>query len=262
MRYIAHKKAQKLVDKINSNRNEYFFIHYSCASFIDNPKGSSRITSIAIKSLRTGDASSFSIHLEAERKHMDLNTIEKDYDKLEKSMLLSFYAFLKDHSNNCKYIHWNMRDSNYGFDAINHRAKCLGINERKIITIISENKVNFAVLLKDYFGKDFIAHPQMYNLVKKNNLYSKMFLSGQEEAEAFVKHEFSKLHQSTLKKVECFYQIFNLLCDGNLQTDAKKQDIYGGRIQYYFDSIGSKWYIKLIIWFTPIIIGIIVSIFL
>ena len=262
MRYKAHIKAKKLVNKINNNRNEYFFIHYSCASFIDNPKGSSRITSIAIKSLRTGDASSFSIHLEAEKRHMNLNVLEKDYDKLEKSMLSLFYNFLKEHKNNCKYIHWNMRDSNYGFDAIEHRAKCLGINDKKITTIASENKVNLAVLLKDYFGKDFIAHPQMYNLVVKNNLYSKMFLNGQEEADAFKNNEYSKLHQSTLKKVECFYQIFNLLCDNKLQTDAKIKDIYGGRIQYYFDLMGYKWYVKLFLWLIPIIIGILVAVFI
>lgn len=261
MRYKAHKIAKKLVNKINNNRNEYFFIHYSCASFLDNPAGSSRITSIAIKSLRTGDAKSFSIHLEAERRHLNLNSIEKDYDKLEKEMLIAFYGFLREHRHNCKYIHWNMRDANYGFDAIEHRAKCLGINTKRIVNVASENKVNLAVLLKDYFGKDFAPHPQMYHLVVKNKLHSKMFLTGQEESEAFQKFQYSKLHQSTLKKVECFYQIFNLLCDNNLQTESKPKDIYGGIIQYYFDLIGSKWYVKLILWLIPIIVGIIISIF-
>lgn len=34
---------------------------------------------------------------------MNLNTIEKDYDKLKKLILPAFYASLKEHKHNCKY---------------------------------------------------------------------------------------------------------------------------------------------------------------
>jgi len=40
-------------------------------------------------------------------------------------MLDAYFAFLRTNSER-KFIHWNMRDQNYGFRAIEHRYRVLG----------------------------------------------------------------------------------------------------------------------------------------
>ena len=52
-------------------------------------------------------------------------------------------------------------------------------------------------------------------------------LTGAEEAEAFEKKEFVKLHQSTLRKVDIIANIFERVVDGSLKTNAARWEIYG-----------------------------------
>ncbi len=109
------------------NHPEYtIVIHYSCESFYDRADGSSpRITSIAVYNIGSGQTNSFSIHQKAEIKKYSRNDIEKHYEELEKLMLDDFYDFVKLHEK-YNWLHWNMRDINYGFQAIAHRYKVLG----------------------------------------------------------------------------------------------------------------------------------------
>jgi hypothetical protein len=48
--------------------------------------------------------------------------IEPLYNELETEMLDAFYAYLRQHQQQT-FVHWNMRDKNYGFQAIEHRYK-------------------------------------------------------------------------------------------------------------------------------------------
>jgi hypothetical protein len=101
-------------------------IHYSCESFYDRPNGASpRITSIAVRKLDSGQTLSFSVHQVAEQGGVPFGEIEGHYDALERQMLDAFYAHVGGYKG-LKYLHWNMRDINYGFAAIEHRHRVLG----------------------------------------------------------------------------------------------------------------------------------------
>lgn len=52
-------------------------------------------------------------------------------------------------------------------------------------------------------------------------------LQGAEEADAFVKGEFIKLHQSTLRKVDVMASIFDRVHDKSIVTKASFIDKYG-----------------------------------
>ena len=118
-------QAKKQLSEAIADAHHIVAIHYSCESFYDRPDGTSpRITSIAVRNLATGQTSSFSIHQIAERCHV-LNEIEDHYNDLEKEMLTDFYDYVRGHIG-YKWLHWNMRDVNYGFPAIAHRYKVLG----------------------------------------------------------------------------------------------------------------------------------------
>ena len=118
-RLRRRREAKKQLTEINKNRNNVLVIHYSCESFYNRlDRTSPRITSIAVRNLATGQTESFSIHQIAERdKKLSIESINSHYDELEKKMLKDFYDHAEKHKN-YTWLHWNMRNINYGFCSI------------------------------------------------------------------------------------------------------------------------------------------------
>ncbi|MFC6331954.1 hypothetical protein ACFP56_04905 [Paenibacillus septentrionalis] len=151
------KKAFEKIIAMVDNASHALVIHYSCESFYNIPNGRTpRITSIAVRYLATGQTKSFSIHKVAELQNVPFEDIEKEYNSLEKEMLSDFYNFVKNHKS-FDWIHWNMRDINYGFEAIDHRYSVLGgVPEQ----ISDEKKVDLSRYLVDIFGLRYIVDRQ------------------------------------------------------------------------------------------------------
>lgn len=226
----AWKKIQKRrqskikLAELMSKSEQVIVIHYSCESFYDRPDGSSpRITSIAVRNLESGYTTSFSIHQVAERKGYSANTLEQHYDQFEKLMLDEFYEYVSRHSSHI-WLHWNMRDINYGFPALAHRYKVLQGKPEEI----SESKlVDLSRILIAIYGIGYIQHPRLKSLIEKNCITHRDFLDGQAEALAFINKQYVKLHQSTLRKVDVLTNIIELAADGSLKTNSTWKDIYG-----------------------------------
>ena len=193
-----------------------FVIHYSSESFIDKPDGySPRISSIAVQNFGTGQTYSFSIHHMAEVEKVSRNEIESHYDQLERKMLDEFFSFVEKHKS-CIYVHWNMRNSTYGFQAIYHRFRVLGGSP---IVLDEGRLIDLAKTLKEIYGTNYINHPRMSMLLERNKITKQSFLTGSEEGEAFTKKEYFRLHFSTLRKVESFSAIIQLIMEGKLKTN-------------------------------------------
>lgn len=221
--YSRQKETKNTLKNIFENKNNVFIIHYSCESFYDIENGRTpRITSIAVKHLNSEIDVSFSIHKIAEIEGQD--NIPDNYNDLEKKMLDEFYSFVEKHEN-YSWIHWNMKNINYGFEAIAHRYRVLKGNP---IIIPNEKVINLAKLLCDIYGCNYIENPKLYNLVKENNLKHKDLLDGAEEGEAFQNKDYVTLHRSTLKKVDAIYNLLDLAYLGKLKTKATFIDKNGG----------------------------------
>ena len=206
-------------------------IHYSCESFEDRPDGlSPRITSIAVLDLATYQVSSFSIHLHAERSGITVAKIHENYNQLELGMLEEYFAHLNRFQDR-NYLHWNMRDVGYGFQAIQHRFITLGGKKDHVYVVDNTKKLDLAIAFKQMFGDDYVDHPRMEGVFSKNDMTPKHFLSGPQEAEAFDNGEYFKLHQSTLGKVHAFADLVRLANDGKLKTNATWYDLHGGKIR-------------------------------
>lgn len=226
-----HPKRQRLarasIDRLFAEAANVWVIHYSCESFYERPEGRSpRVTSIALRRLDTAQTASFSIHQVAEREGICFNEIEQRYDDLEKRMLDDFFGYIGSHKG-MKYLHWNMRDINYGFAAIEHRYRVLQ-GEPFIVDDI--NKFDLARLLIDIYGVGYIGHPRLEKLIAKNNIQPMDFLSGSEEAAAFDNREFVRLHQSTLRKVDVIANIAQRAHDRRLKCNATWWEMQGGRV--------------------------------
>ncbi|WP_410771964.1 hypothetical protein [Fontibacillus sp. BL9] len=249
------KKRRKALEKIISivdNSTHSLAVHYSCESFYNIPNGRTpRITSIAIRYLATGQTKSFSIHKVAELNNVPFEQIEDKYNELEKEMLNDYYTFVRNHRT-FTWVHWNMRDINYGFEALDHRFSVLGgVSE----AISDDNKVDLSRYLVDIYGLRYIGHPRFQKIIERNNITNKDMLAGAEEASAFTNKEYVKLHQSTLRKVDCIQTLLERTAGGNLKTDSKILDKYGFSFQGIADMIKDNWIMGLISAFIMLIIG-------
>ena len=242
-RLSHHREGKKQLAKITNNRNEVVVIHYSCESFYNRPNRTSpRITSIAVRNLATGQTESFSIHQTAERdKKFSIEEIEAHYDELEKKMLEEFYDYAKSRQNHT-WLHWNMRDSQYGFTALEHRYRIHGGEPIKIPEVC---RCDLSRMLIQLYGVRYISHPRLENLAKKNLIGDLNFLSGKKESEAFENGEYVKLHQSILRKVDTFSNILDRAADGTLKTNARLTEIYGGYVVFAIEKIKESWFFVL-----------------
>lgn len=228
-RFQMRQNAKQVLANIIKNAKSVILIHYSCESFYDRPNGASpRITSIAVRNLASGQTASFSIHQVAERDGVAHDEIEQEYNRLEKMMLKEFYQYVAAHKD-CTWLHWNMRDINYGFAALAHRCKVLGGTP---VELHESNLCDFARLLIALYGPGYVGHPRLTNLMKVNSISAKDFLTGQQEAEAFEQKEYVKLHQSTLRKVDVISNVVGRLAAGTLKTNASWREVHGSWVGY------------------------------
>ncbi|TCJ94029.1 hypothetical protein EV694_2169 [Volucribacter psittacicida] len=243
IRYNRKKAANKRLSELLSISKQVLIIHYSCESFYDRTDGSTpRITSIAVRNFDSGQTVSFSIHKAAEIGKINLEDIINNYDELEKIMLCDFFEFIKQ-KQDYVWIHWNMRDINYGFQAIEHRYKVLGGEPKFIIS--DEKKVDLSKLLIDIYGEKYIKHPRLESFIELNGISKKDFLNGKEEAEAWVKKEFVKLHQSTLRKVDILSNILNKLGSKTLKTETPIRDRIYIHPKIIIEAVKNHWIISI-----------------
>ena len=124
-RLAKRKKALGNVRELLGQAEHVLVIHYSCESFAACVDGRTpRITSIAVRNLESAQTVSFSIHKVAEVRGIEDEETRSRYDELEGEMLNEFFDFVATQKN-MRWVHWNMRDINYGFQAIEHRYKVL-----------------------------------------------------------------------------------------------------------------------------------------
>lgn len=226
-RLREREQGLELLNELLKDKLKCNVIHYSCESFITNHGKTPRVTSICVMNLKTAQTKSFSIHLQAQITGLDFNKLsDTEYDTLEKEMLMDFSSFVSLNATH-KWIHWNMRDSNYGFEAINNRIKILkGIE----FQIPDDFKYDFPRILGRIYTYGYEKNKpkgRLLNLAERNNISTANAMTGKEEADAFDNKEYLKLHISTLRKVDIIESIIHRVENEELKVNSKKKQIYG-----------------------------------
>ena len=248
-----HSRSQTLreLDELVRKGSNILVIHYSCESFYDIRDGRTpRVTSIAARNFSSGQTQSFSIHKVAELQRIAPDDIDKNYDQLEKAMLDEFDKFVRTHQGHT-WCHWNMRDINYGFAAIEHRHRVLG---GKPSTVQESEKFDVARALVSIYGVRYVGHPRLESLIAKNKITDMDFLTGEQEAAAFKAGEYVKLHRSTLRKVDIMANILERVADRTLETNATWNEIYGMTPEAIGKALKEHWVVS-ILGFLGTIIG-------
>ncbi len=244
-----------LFNELTGNNVKSLIVHYSCESFVTTHGKTPRVTSVSLRNIKNAQTTSFSIHLQAQISGKDFHSLsEKDYDELEKEMLSRFYEFVEKH-NTYKWVHWNMRNANYGFEAIKNRYRILGGTPKEID---DDLKYDLPFILSKIYTKKYEEHKpdgKLLNLVRRNNITDQGVLNGKEEAEAFDKKEYLKLHASTLRKVDIMASVINHLKRGKLKVNSNIIEIYGLSFPGIIEIVKNSWILMFLITLMSFICG-------
>lgn len=258
-KFKRRRAARKSFEDLDKRRDMYIVLHYSCESFYDIKDGRTpRVTSIAARNFTTGQTASFSIHKSAEQLGVAPADINRRYDELERHMLDEYFDFLKSR-HGYSFIHWNMRDINYGFQAIEHRYKVLGGDP---FIIDDSRKFDLARELINQFGPRYAPHGEsgrLHSLMNLNRITTRDALTGQQEADAFDAGEYVKLHQSTLRKVDVMSNILERVLDGSVRTNTTWLEKTGYHPAVVIELIREHWVWSIIVGVVAVI-GFVASI--
>jgi hypothetical protein len=202
--------------------------------------------------VQSGQTRSFSIHQVAEQQGVPFDEIDKQYDALELKMLNTFYSHVKCFQGT-KCIHWNMRDINYGFAAIEHRHRVLG---GQPVVIEDDRKIDLARLLIDIYGVGYAPHPRLTALLSRNAIQPKDFLNGKEESQAFENRNFVAPHQSTLRKVDILADILERAHERQLKTNTTWWEMHGGRYRALFEWLARNKIIAFLLTIAGLLLAI------
>lgn len=239
-------KGLEIINKLKNN-SKTLIIHYSCGSFFNLNGRTPRITSICVKNRGNNITKTFSIHLQAQFHKKELCCLtDVDYDFLEKQMLKDFSEFVKKHLT-FNWVHWNMRNSSYGFEAISNRYRILGGHLKEIE---EQFKFDLPEILGFLYTYDFEKHKpkgQLLNLASRNQISDRDALIGKEEATCFDNKEYLKLHMSTSRKVEIIDRILTLEEKSKLKVNSNPIIIYGLTPTGIFEIVRNNW-VLFVIW--------------
>jgi len=246
-RLIERKEGFDQLQEILKDKGKSLIIHYSCESFVTTHGRTPRVTSISIRSIETAQMKSFSIHIQAQFDGKDFNNLTtQDYDDLEKKMLVEFYKYMEDNKDK-RWVHWNMRDSNYGFEAIANRYKILGGTP---FYLDDDRKYDFPRILGKIYTYAYEKNKpdgRLLNLAHRNGISTRDTLTGKEEADAYDNKKYLKLHRSTLHKVDIMDSIIHCTEQSELEVNVKKKKIYGLTIPGVIEIVKNNW-ILIVIW--------------
>ncbi len=160
-------------------------------------------------------------------------------------MLCKFYEYVRM-NRSCKWLHWNMRDTTYGFNAVANRYRILG----KEPTEISDALLfDLSHILVDIYGENYVGHSRMKTLLELNGRMNRDFLTGAKEAEAFAQGKYNQISKSTQRKTHEFEIIAKKAREKSLKTENSLYGQYGLwlKVQLIIESVHAHWVFKLFV---------------
>jgi len=240
------RRGQKIIEDLKNANSRTLIIHYSCESFFNTHGRTPRVTSICVKNRGNNTTKTFSIHLQAQLSNKDLCCLtDQDFDLLEKQMLKAFYDFVKNHKTH-KWVHWNMRNVSYGFEAIANRFKILGGNPREIEDQFKYDFPETLGLVHTYKFEKHKPSGQLLNLANRNSITTNDAMIGKDEAAAFDNRDYLGLHMSTCRKVEIIDRILTLQEKNKLKINANVITTCGLTPSGIIEIVRNNWFLFLI----------------
>ncbi len=219
----AVRQLRSLLD----NPEQAVVIHYSRQNLNDNERGMAtpRIIAILIKSLDGVTTNCFAIHHEAEKARIILENIEDYYDLLEERLLVGFNSFVKQNPGR-KWMHWDMNDVHFSFEAIEHRYKVLVEDSGDgYVQVPDIDRINLNQLIKAIYSSNYEKDPQLDNLMRTNNSGQLRdgFLTLPQEAQAFKQLGFPSILESLRSKVNFLLDVIEKAANNSLKVGKRNR---------------------------------------
>ncbi len=243
----AHKEAKVTLNDYIKKKSNYMFIHMARQNcFEDAYEKGLRIVSIVVMNAESEQTMAFSLKKSAEKYDSDFwEASDSEKDIIEHDMLQSFFEYAKSNSEKT-WLHWNMKNNNFGFSAIEERYKSLGGTP---FHFEERNLINISVLLKKKYGHNF-AHNciyngksmgKMYDIFILNEMQDVNILNGEQEVKEFIIKNIMSIELSVLGKLKAFQRIVEKAADNDLKVRGSiSKDVYGlsvrGIAQYIQDN--------------------------
>ncbi|SMD37662.1 hypothetical protein SAMN04488029_3398 [Reichenbachiella faecimaris] len=225
--YKDRKIALKNLGKLVEDPSKVLCVHYSQSQTYDDDYGniSPIITSIVIKSLDDKIDKQFAIHFEADKAGIPKDQIQDSYRELELRILKSFNDFVKRHDH-CIWVHWDMKNIHFGFEAIKHRYEKLfeGLNDYHEIP--SHSKHSLYIILEGMYGEGFVNGPDQFKeLMTSNNsgVEQPVYLAKEIESSEFESKNFKSVIDSVDCKVEFLKKAVKKLINRKLTIQNKNR---------------------------------------
>lgn len=201
------KIAVANLKKLTEDPSKVLFVHYSESStYDDDDYGniSPIITSIVIKSLDGQTDKQFAIHLEADKADIPKDQIQDSYRELELRILKLYNDFVRRHLD-CFWIHWDMKNIHFGFEAIKHRYEKIFENLDDYCEIPNNKKKNLRTIIEGMYGDNFVSGSDTLKalmLCNSSNVEDSTYLSKDNESTQFESKNFIAVIKSVDLKVE------------------------------------------------------------
>ena len=212
--------------KLTEDPSKVLFVHYSQSNtFDDDDYGniSPIITSIVIKSLDNQIDQQFAIHFEADKADIPIDEIQDSYRELELRILKGYNDFVKRHRE-CNWIHWDMKNIHFGFEAIKHRYEKIFGDLKDYNEIPINNKKNLRDIIEGMYGEEFVNGPDTLRSLLKcssGNIDNNTYLSSNDESIEFEHKNFTNVIKSVDLKVDFIKKATNKLIQRKLVVSNK-----------------------------------------
>lgn len=201
--YLVNAKLSELKKIL---KGKPFIIHYSCQSFDDKKQPDEiKITGITLTEYNCSSCK-YEDYIYPDKYHTDEG---------ESDLLKRFFDHLN--SNHKKdVIYWHMTSQTYGFEHLKLRYKKLTNRNVKL----SNHQRNLPDILQKLYPKEWelLAHPQMIELFKINQLSLKDLMTGKEEGGCESQ---TKLNLSRRRKVSNFLELIRLTLEGTVKFERR-----------------------------------------
>lgn len=213
-----HADVELAARNIEANLHKVLLVHYTCSDFNQN---GSRITSIGVQVKSTGETKIFSVKRESELAGVFRQLSAAELRTFEIAMLKSYYKFVRSQKN-AIWVHWSMKDSVFGFAAIDHRYRSLG--QKRPEVILNEKRQDLHTLVKKLHNAKYEAnlrpHGKLLAIAQTNGMSITNGLSGQLEAALFVAGEYQQVERSLICKINAISEILDLVIS-DTRTNSK-----------------------------------------
>ncbi|MBX3484447.1 hypothetical protein [Phenylobacterium sp.] len=204
-------------------RSHASVVHYACEGF-DRPDG--RIAAIAVRNLGNGASTLFDVTSRLPSGMTPKSAPPAVLDRAELAMLEAFDLFLQGHPHH-HWLHWNMRDATFGFDALHRRQRALGGTPGPLPP--PSFRIDLASRMFDLYGDRYAAPPsRLETLAARNGLSMANLIKGAEQGERVTRGDYRPVERSLLNRVDLLYSIAIKATEGTLKTDARWYDGIGG----------------------------------